>query len=237
MPAKCNYSGNITYAMQFLHTVACLHTDDVTVCKYPEVAVRQLHMQCLLDCGIIGPCTNHSIDKCRPFSLMHTDKSHIAQYLIATVYGLATGETPDETVTTPWRSFNLWASPEMHSMIVKAAYDGAQAMMNSPSGHLMRMVSNVMVRVDVVLGAQWDSDGQILLWPMINEMDWFNSAAMMSGFWKGTLPVDIAIEGHAVAFGSEDEEISRREARVIKEMQSSAGLKLAQALYMEILDT
>lgn len=143
---------------------------------------------------------------------------------------MATGETPDEIVATPWRSFNLWASPQMYSMILEAAYDGAQAITNSPSGHLMHMVSNVMIRVDVVLGAQWDSDGQILLWPMINEMDWFNSAAMMSSFWKGTSPINIAIEGQEVAFQSENEE-----GRAIEHMQSSAGFIIAQALYCEIL--
>lgn len=153
-------------------------------------------------------------------------------HMTATVCLLATGETPDEIVTTPWKSFNLWASPEVYSMILKAAHDGAQAMMNSPSGHLMRMVSDVMVRVDVVLGAQWDSNGQILLWPMINEMDWFNSAAMMSSFWKGTSPVDIAVDGQEVALESEDEE-----GRAIEQLQSSAGVKLAQALFSEILET
>ena len=118
-------------------------------------------------------------------------------------------------------------------MILKAAHDGAQAMIDSPRGHLMRMVSNVMVRVDVVLGAQWDSNGQILLWPMINEMDWFNSAAMMTGFWKGTLPVNN--EGQEVAVEGKAQE-RKMGARVIQEMQRSAGFKLAQALYNEISD-
>lgn len=148
---------------------------------------------------------------------------------------VATGETPDEIATTPWRSFELWEAPEVYSMILKAAHDGAQAMMDSPDGHLMRMVSNVMVRVDVVLGAQWDHTGQILLWPMINEMDWFNSAGMLTSFWKGSLPFDVANEGQGGGLGSETEEGSRSEARVITEVQQSAGLKVAQALYKEIL--
>ena len=117
-------------------------------------------------------------------------------------------------------------------MILKAGYDGAQAIMESPRGHLMRMVGNVMVRVDVVLGAQWDSNGQILFRPMINEMDWFNSAGMLSDFWKpfasqrkeGPLMIELEVD-------------SKGDARVIKELQSSAGLKIAQALYKEILDT
>lgn len=126
-------------------------------------------------------------------------------------------------------------------MILKAAHDGAQAMMDSPKGHLMRMVSNVMVRVDVVLGAQWDHTGQVLLWPMINEMDWFNSAGMMTSFWKGSLPVGTANEGQDVLSGSEAEkqdeagEGDNRIDRGIAEVQSSAGIKIAQALYKEVL--
>ena len=161
---------------------------------------------------------------------------------------IVVGETADEIETTSWRSYELWNVPEVYSIILKAAYDGAQAMMDSPKGHLMRMVSNVMVRVDVVLGAQWDPTGQIFLWPMINEMDWFNSAGMMTSFWKGRLPLGSANEGQNVSSGSEApgqelsfggqvEKGSSREARVIKEVQSSAGFKIAQALYMEILKT
>ena len=45
-------------------------------------------------------------------------------------------------------------------MILKAAHDGAQAMLSSPQGHLLRVVSNVMVKVDVVLGASWNSSGE-----------------------------------------------------------------------------
>lgn len=140
----------------------------------------------------------------------------------------------------------MWATPEVYSMILKAAHDGAQAMMNSPKGHLMRMVSNVMVRVDVVLGAQWDHTGQVLLWPMINEMDWFNSAGMMTSFWKGSLPVGTANEGQDLPSGSEAEKqdipfeneagkVNSRNNRGIAEVQSSAGFKIAQALYEEVL--
>ena len=171
--------------------------------------------------------------------------------LVCLAYGTsgvsaAAGETPAEVVTTSWRSYELWAAPEVYSMILKAAHDGAQAMIDSPHGHLMRMVSNVMVRVDVVLGAQWDPTGHVLLWPMINEMDWFNSAGMMTNFWKGSLPVGIAnkgqdvpfegeAEGQQMLFGSVADEGDSREARGIREVQGSAGFKIAQALYREIL--
>ena len=159
----------------------------------------------------------------------------------------AVGETPAEVVTTSWRQYELWAAPEVYSMILKAAHDGAQAMIDSPQGHLMRMVSNVMVRVDVVLGAQWDSTGQVLLWPMINEMDWFNSAGMLTSFWKGSLPVGAAIQGQGVPFGSETEgqevpfgseggEGGSRGSTGIREVQGSPGFKIAQALYKKILE-
>ena len=140
----------------------------------------------------------------------------------------------------------MWAAPEVYSMILKAAHDGAEAIVSSPSGHLMRMVSNVMVRVDVVLGAQWDPTGQVLLHPMINEMDWFNSAGMMTSFWKGSLLTGIAnerqdvhfeseAEGQETPFGSDAEKGGIRKAKGITEVQSSAGFKIAQALYKEIL--
>ena len=156
------------------------------------------------------------------------------------------GETPAEIVSTWWRSYTMWAAPELYSMILKAAHDGAEAIVRSPSGHLMRMVSNVMVRVDVVLGAQWDHTGQVLLHPMINEMDWFNSAGMMTSFWKGSLLTGIAnerqdvhieseAEGQEMLLGSEDGRGGSREAKGITEVQSSAGFKIAQALYKEIL--
>lgn len=45
-------------------------------------------------------------------------------------------------------------------------------------------VSNMFVRVDVVLAVYWSDDGQeMFAQPMINEMDWFNSAAQMIPHW------------------------------------------------------
>lgn len=149
---------------------------------------------------------------------------------------VAAGETPADIITTSWRSYEVWAAPEVYSMILKAAHDGAQAMMDSPKGHLMRMVSNVMVRVDVVLGAQWDHTGQVLLWPMINEMDWFNSAGMMTNFWKGqAVPSGSEAGEQELPFESEAGEGDSNNDRGMTEVQSSAGFKIAQALYKEIL--
>ena len=142
------------------------------------------------------------------------------------------GKTPDEVAITSWRPFELWSAPEVYNMILKAAHDGAQAMVDSPSGQLMHMVSNVMVRVDVVLGAHWDNEGQISLWPMVNEMDWFNSAAMLTNFWKGSLPAADTSAGQAGAFGLD----SKGELKAVQQMQQSAGFKVAQALYKEVVE-
>lgn len=107
-------------------------------------------------------------------------------------------------------------------MILKAAHDGAQAMLSSPQGHLMRVVSNVMVRVDVVLGASWKSNGEITLWPMINEMDWFNSAGMLSSFWMDSMPVS---------------QVTDKPTGSLVALKQSPGFKIAQALLKEILKT
>ena len=42
----------------------------------------------------------------------------------------------------------------------------------------------MFVRVDVVLAVHWDAtEEQMFVVPMINEMDWFNSAAQMIPHW------------------------------------------------------
>jgi hypothetical protein len=42
----------------------------------------------------------------------------------------------------------------------------------------------MFVRVDIVLGVHWDESGQNMsVVPLINEMDWFNSAAQMIPHW------------------------------------------------------
>ena len=109
-------------------------------------------------------------------------------------------------------------------MIQKAAHDGAQAMLSSPQGHLLRVVSNVMVRVDVVLGAGWDSRGEMSLWPMVNEMDWFNSAAMLTSFWAEDRHMSNVTAGN-------DGKAS------VDALTHSPGFKVAKALFEEVLLT
>ena len=42
----------------------------------------------------------------------------------------------------------------------------------------------MFVRVDVVLAIHWDAaSGEMFVVPLINEMDWFNSAAQMITHW------------------------------------------------------
>jgi len=38
------------------------------------------------------------------------------------------GDEPDEVLMTAYRPFAFWSSPEVYQMILKAAHDGAQAM-------------------------------------------------------------------------------------------------------------
>ena len=43
------------------------------------------------------------------------------------------------------------------------------------------------MRVDVVLAVYWSNDGeQMFAQPLINEMDWFNSAAQMIPHWPAS---------------------------------------------------
>ena len=133
------------------------------------------------------------------------------------------GDTPDNVVMTSYRPYELWSSPEVYEVILKAAQDGAEAITSSADGHVMRMVDNVMVRVDVVLGAIWDSQGQISLWPMVNEMDWFNSAGMLTSFWKDTVPFD-----NAEPVGDDE---------VVLALRQSKGFRIAKGLLSEVLQT
>ena len=105
-------------------------------------------------------------------------------------------------------------------MIIKAAHDGALAIVNSPEGHIMRTVNNVFIRVDVVLGAQWLGNDEVLLHPMVNEMDWLNSAGMLATFGKESSAASSSTNALHVA----------REA-----LKASNGYKIALALYTEAL--
>lgn len=113
-----------------------------------------------------------------------------------------------------------WHSPETYDLIIKAAQDGAQAIVNSPEGHFMRTVNDVIIRVDVVLGAQWLSNDEVLLHPMVNEMDWLNSAGMLATFWKEPI------------LSSENAE---QQGRIIADtLKRSAGYKIAHTLMSEV---
>jgi len=114
-----------------------------------------------------------------------------------------------------------WHSPETYDLIIKAAQDGAQAIVNSPKGHFMRTVNNVFIRVDVVLGAQWLSNDEVLLHPMVNEMDWLNSAGMLATFWKEPIV---------------SPENAEQQGRIIADtLKRSAGYKIAHALMSEVM--
>ena len=152
------------------------------------------------------------------------------------------GYSPDKVVTNSWRSFNLWNSPDVYAMVLKAAHDGAQAILASPEGPFMRTVSNIMVRVDIVLGAVWEADGQISLWPMVNEMDWFNSAGMLSSFWVSDEP-DALSEGNeeSTSHGRTGTASAQQAGTCVdrdrEAVMQSWGMKVAQALYEEVVRT
>lgn len=106
-------------------------------------------------------------------------------------------------------------------MIVKAGHDGAQALVHSPEGHLLKTVQNVFIRVDIVLAPHWLTDDEVLLVPMINEMDWLNSAGMLATFWK-----DLNTNG------VDDDDMGGVFNYLL---QKSPGHKVAKALYAEVL--
>lgn len=56
----------------------------------------------------------------------------------------------------------------------------------------------MFARVDVVLGTHWDESGEnMFVEPLINEMDWFNSASQMIAHW-GT---DDSVDGQKSSWG------------------------------------
>ncbi|KAK9813200.1 hypothetical protein WJX72_010477 [[Myrmecia] bisecta] len=82
-----------------------------------------------------------------------------------------------------------WECPELYDMIVKAARDGAQAMARSARfGAALPTVRHVFARVDVVMAAYYVGDEMFVV-PVINEMDWLNSAGTMLPAWKTAFPV------------------------------------------------
>lgn len=118
-----------------------------------------------------------------------------------------------------------WRSQDTYDMIIRAGHDGAKALINSPEGHLLTTIQNVFIRVDVVLAAHWLTDDEVALVPMINEMDWLNSAGMLAAFWKDSAVL------HNME-GVVDDDMDRV---LYCLLQKSPGHKIAKALYTEVL--
>lgn len=54
------------------------------------------------------------------------------------------------------------------------------------------------MRVDIVLGVYWDAEGgEMSVVPLVNEMDWFNSAAQMIPHW----PLSDSTDAHQQSWG------------------------------------
>jgi len=85
----------------------------------------------------------------------------------------------------------------------------------------MRTVNNVFIKADVVLGAQWLSNDEVLLHPMVNEMDWLNSAGMLATFWKEPIV--------------SSESVEQQERIIADTLKRSAGYMIAQALMSEVI--
>ncbi|KAA6426725.1 MAG: hypothetical protein FRX49_03835 [Trebouxia sp. A1-2] len=151
----------------------------------------------------------------RTFNITLPEGTFCSDVMIDPSQDVSTVKRGEFSQLTPWRS------PETYDLIIKAAQDGAHAIVNSPEGHFMRTVNNVFIRVDVVLGAQWLSNDEVLLHPMVNEMDWLNSAGMLATFWKKSI------------VSSENAEQQR--SIIADTLKRSAGYKIAHALMSEVM--
>ncbi|CAK0779312.1 hypothetical protein CVIRNUC_004740 [Coccomyxa viridis] len=88
-----------------------------------------------------------------------------------------------------------WPNQPLHRLIVNAALSGARAMAAHEDGALSS-VAHMYARMDVVLGVYWEG-GRMFAQPLINEMDWFNSAGVMMRYW----PVNSSTEALGEAHG------------------------------------
>ena len=129
------------------------------------------------------------------------------------------GDTPDEVVITAHGPHELWSSPGVFQMILKAAHDGAQAMLLFPRDSFCVWSAMLWLRVDVVFGASWNSSWEITLWPMVNEMDWLNSAGMLSSFWMDSTPIS---------------QVTDKQTGSLVALKHSPGSKIVQALFKKI---
>ena len=143
-----------------------------------------------------------------------------APVIILTGTDLNDVDRGDFSQLTPWRS------QETYDMIIRAGHDGAKALINSPEGHLLKTIHNVFIRVDIVLAAHWLTDNEVALVPMINEMDWLNSAGMLAAFWKDPATLD-DMKGIVDDNGMN--------GLLSYLLQKSPGHKIAKALYAEVL--
>eukprot|EP00884_Botryococcus_braunii_P004847 jgi/Botrbrau1/14363/Bobra.0014s0018.1 len=136
-----------------------------------------------------------------------------------------------------WDEFLHW--PEMHQLIINTALDGARAIAKY-GGDKMRTVSKMYARVDVVMiplpqaapDAEpvpgIDSENPLhYYFPLINEMDWINSASVMYSGWEANLP-----EGDPQPASQEEAEVAKKSS-----VQSSPGTRLASHLREEIFST
>lgn len=125
----------------------------------------------------------------------------------------------DFSQLTPWRS------QETYDMIIRAGHDGAKALVGSSEGHLLNTIQNVFIRVDIVLAAHWLTDDEVALVPMINEMDWLNSAGMLAAFWKDP----------SVLYDMEGVDDDDMNGVLYHLLQKSPGHQIAKALHAEVL--
>ena len=88
----------------------------------------------------------------------------------------------------------------------------------------MKSVENVFIRVDIVLAAHWVDNDEVLLYPMINEMDWLNSAGMLATFWKE----------QTAAYDDRDADRNDMNEVYFDMLKKSPGYKIAKALYAEV---
>ncbi|EIE23594.1 hypothetical protein COCSUDRAFT_63121 [Coccomyxa subellipsoidea C-169] len=90
-----------------------------------------------------------------------------------------------------------WPCPELYQIFVDAALSGARAMAAHHNGSLTT-VARMFARVDVALGTHWDESGEnMFVEPLINEMDWFNSASQMIAHWE----TDDSLDGQKSSWG------------------------------------
>lgn len=108
---------------------------------------------------------------------------------------------------------------QLYGQLVAAAREAAKALTRSPQGSTLRIAQHVFVRMDMYVYVPDDGAATIL----VNEMDWFNSAAMMIDLWDHRQS-NVSGDGDAVQKVNEDQQQSR-----------SSAATLARVLLPEVL--